>query len=228
MRRVIIVQARMGSARLPGKVLADVCGRPMLAQQLRRLQQCRSADEIVVATSVSSKDDAVVALARASGVRWFRGDEHDVLSRYRAAAAETRADLAIRITGDCPLIDPGITDQVIDRAAAGGCDYTSNVLRRTYPKGLDAEALPVDVLARTDRLATSKAAREHVTWFIYQERPDLFLTSSVEDVSDHSHLNWSVDTAEDLERVRRLYHEFALGDRYLSYSEMLGHVNATP
>lgn len=221
MRRVIVVQARMGSSRLPGKVLADVAGRPMLEQQLRRLQQCRSADDIVVATSANANDDSIIAVAEKAGARWFRGDEHDVLGRYRAAAAEAHADIVVRITADCPLIDPEITDLVIDRASTGACDYASNVLRRTYPKGLDAEAFSADVLVRADRLATSKAAREHVTWFIHNERPELFLLSSVEDASNHSHLRWTVDTPEDLEYVRRLYSELNLDTRILSYAEML-------
>lgn len=220
MRRVIIVQARMGSSRLPGKVLADVAGRPMLEQQVRRLQHCHSADDIVVATSSSANDDPIVPVAEKAGVRWFRGNEHDVLGRYRAAAAEAHADIVVRITADCPLIDPEITDLVIDRASSGAYDYTSNVLRRTYPKGLDVEAFPADVLIRVDRLATSKAAREHVTWFIHNERPDLFIASSIEDSSNFSHLRWTVDTAEDLEYVRRLYHQFGLSERTLNYADM--------
>lgn len=221
MRRVIVVQARMGSSRLPGKVLADLAGRPMLEQQLRRLQHCRSVDDIVVATSVNANDDSIVTVAERAGARWFRGDEHDVLGRYRAAAAEARADLVVRVTADCPLIDPGTTDQVVERVSAGAYDYASNVLRRTYPKGLDVEAFPVDVLVRTDRLATSKPAREHVTWFIHNERPELFLLGSVEDTSDNSHLRWTVDTADDLAYVRRLYSDLGLADRVISYPEML-------
>lgn len=221
MRRVIIVQARMGSTRLPGKVLADLCGRPMLAQQLRRLQACRNADDIVIATTTSASDDEVVDLARAHGVRWFRGDERDVLGRYVGAAAESGADVVARITADCPLIDPAVTDRVIAAAAAGDADYASNVLRRTYPKGLDAEAFPVDVLTRLDRLARSGPAREHVTWFIREERPELFVRSSIEDVLDHSSLRWDVDTADDLAYVRHLYAALGLGDRMLGYKDII-------
>lgn len=218
----------MGSSRLPGKVLADIDGRPMLAQQIRRMQLCRSADEIVIATSTQATDDPIVAVAEQAGVRWFRGDEHDVLERYRAAAAEARADVVARLTADCPLIDPGITDRVIDRAAEETCDYASNVLRRTFPKGLDAEAFPVDVLARVSRLAATRASREHVTWFIYQERPELFLLNSVEDTRNHSHLRWTVDTLEDLEYVRLLYRRLGLSAQVLSYSDMLLQVTEAP
>lgn len=228
MRRVIIVQARMGSTRLPGKVLADLCGRPMLAQQLRRLQTCRNVDEIVIATTTNDGDDPVVALAKAVGVRWFRGDERDVLDRYIGAAADARADVVARITADCPLIDPMVTDRVVAEAAAGNVDYASNVLRRTYPKGLDAEAMPVDVLVRLGRLARSDAAREHVTWYIRQERPDLFVQSSIEDRHDHSALRWDVDTPEDLARIRQMYEALRLGDRVLGFEAILQHSDPAP
>lgn len=228
MRRVIIVQARTTSTRLPGKVLAEVAGRPMLAQQLRRLQRCREADEIVVATTGNLVDDPIVAIAKDAGVRWFRGDERDVLGRYAAAAAECRAGLIVRITADCPLIEPSLTDAVIVRAAgAPPCDYASNVIRRTYPKGLDAEAFHADVLERTARLALSQPAREHVTLFIYDERPDLFVLASVEDTANNADLRWTVDTAEDLEYVRRMYRDLGLADRDVSYAEMLNYARAS-
>src|SRR5262249_60896773 len=107
-RRVVAGEARMTSTRLPGTVLADVAGRPMLARQLRRLAACRMADELVVATTVNATDDPVVAVARGEGARWFRGSEADVLERYVGAAREARADVVVRITADCPLIDPDV------------------------------------------------------------------------------------------------------------------------
>jgi spore coat polysaccharide biosynthesis protein SpsF len=227
MKTVIIVQARATSARLPGKVLADLAGRPMLAQQLRRLQRCRRADDIVVATTVNRTDDPVKDVADAAGVRWYRGDEHDVLGRYLGAARASDAGLIVRITADCPLIDPVITDAVIERAAAAPpCDYASNVLRRTYPTGLDAEALHRDVLERTARLARSAAAREHVTWFIRDERPALFVSASVEDETDNSDLRWTVDTAADLAHARRLYEGLGLADRECPYQEVLSYARA--
>src|SRR5688572_8897689 len=128
MKRVIIVQARMTSTRLPGKVLMDLAGRPMLARQIRRLKDCRCADDIVVATTTNATDDPVVALADAEGVRWFRGSEDDVLSRYVGAAREANADMIVRITADCPLIDAELTDQVIEelQSLSTTYDYASN------------------------------------------------------------------------------------------------------
>src|SRR5215204_5835271 len=113
MRRVIIVQARMTSTRLPGKVLADLAGRPMLLRQLERLARCRQVDDIVVATTTQPTDEPVLRVCDAAGVRWFRGDEHDVLGRYLGAAREAAADLIVRITSDCPLIDPAEADRVV-------------------------------------------------------------------------------------------------------------------
>lgn len=197
----------MTSSRLPGKVLMPVAGVPMLVQQLRRLQRCRSLDEIVVATTANHTDDPVVALAEAEGVRWYRGDEHDVLSRYLGAARESRADVVVRSTADCPLIDPEVVDRVIERLVerAPVVDYVSNVVRRSYPQGLDVEAMFTDVLERTGRMARSSPAREHVTYFILRERPELFVTENVAAESDDSDLRWTVDTSEDLALVRRLY-----------------------
>jgi len=230
MKRVIVIQARMTSTRLPGKVLMDVCGRPMLAQQLRRLKRCRRVDEIVLATTGNAADDPVVALADGEGVRWFRGSEDDVLSRYAEAAREAQAGLIVRVTSDCPLIDPEVTDRVIaaleERAAE--CDYAANVIRRTFPQGLDTEAFFIDTLERVHRMAASRPAREHVTLFIYRERPDLFAVHSVVDGEDHSDIRWTVDTAEDLALVRRVYEELELGERDLTYRDILGHVLASP
>jgi len=231
MRRVIVVQARMTSTRLPGKVLADVAGRPMLAQQLRRLAGCRLADELVVATTVNATDDPVVAVARGEGARWVRGSETDVLERYVGAAREARADVVVRVTADCPLIDPDVSDRVIAAASShpGRWDYVSNVVpTRTFPRGLDTEALFADTLERVHRMAHSEAAREHVTPFIYQERPDLFAIGSVTDREDNSDLRWTVDTQADLELVRRLYAALGVGERAVGYRELLAYARAHP
>ncbi|HEX2571004.1 MAG TPA: glycosyltransferase family protein [Polyangia bacterium] len=233
MRTVIIVQARMTSTRLPGKVLADLAGRPMLAQELARLRRCRRAEEIVVATTTNATDDPVVALAEKEGVRWFRGDEHDVLSRYLGAAREARAEVVVRVTADCPLIEPALVDEVV-RALTGegpapeSADYASNIQRRTFPRGLDAEALYMDVLERVGRLGRTREAREHVTFFIHRERPELFLLRSVTGSEDHSDLRWTVDEPADLELVRRIYELGGLGAREVGFGELVALVRSHP
>lgn len=230
MKRVIIVQARMTSTRLPGKVLMNLAGRPMLAQQIRRLKHCREMDEIVIATTTNSTDDPVVTLAEAECVRWFRGSERDVLSRYVGAAHEAKAEIVVRITADCPLIDPEQSDAVISALTEAGTeyDYASNCLTRTLPKGLDTEAFFLDTLDRTSRMATSSAAREHVTYFIHTERPNLFALRSITSDEDNSDLRWTVDTLADFESVTRIYEQLHLDERMLPYREMLDGVRSRP
>lgn len=229
-KKVAIVQARMNSSRLPGKVLMDLAGKPMLEQQLRRLKCAQELDDIVVATTSNPEDQAIVDLADRLGLRWYRGSEHDVLSRYVEASREAKADLVVRLTADCPLIDPAITDRVVRELTSGGVatDYASNTMVRTFPRGLDTEALYMDVLVRTSRLAGSIPAREHVTYFIHSERPDLYILRSVVDEDDHSGLRWTVDTPEDLQLVRAIYTALDLADRDCTYAEVLDYVRAHP
>lgn len=226
MSTAIIAQARMTSTRLPGKILADLAGRPMLEQEIRRLRRCTRADEIVVATTTNADDDPVVELCRRLDLRWYRGDEHDVLARYLGAARELRCDVIVRVTADCPLIDPAEVDRVID--GVDGVDYCANVLERSFPRGLDAEALWIDVLERVARMARSKAAREHVTWFIREERPELFAVRSVVGEHDNSDLRWTVDEPADLELVRRIYAAADLEHREVPLVELVKIVRADP
>jgi spore coat polysaccharide biosynthesis protein SpsF len=230
MRRVVIVQARMTSTRLPGKVLIDLEGKPALAQQLLRLRAMTEADEVMVATTSLTTDDPVADLCRAEGVRVFRGDEQDVLSRYLGAARESNADLVVRVTADCPLIDPAESDRVVRelRERAGEADYASNIRRRTFPRGLDTEAFFRDVLERLARRGRSTPAREHVTWYLHREQPALFSIHSVEDGQDNSDLRWTVDTPADLAMVRRVYRDLDLGRALRPYREILAHVRAHP
>ena len=220
----------MTSTRLPGKVLMDLAGRPLLEREIERLRDCRRAEEIVLAVTTNREDDPLVALADRLGVRWYRGSEHDVLARYASAARESEADLVARVTADCPLIDPQEVDAVIValEQRRTSCDYAANVLERHLPRGLDVEALWRDALDRTARLATSRAAREHVTWFCHTERPDLFVLHSVRRPVDASDLRWTVDTADDLALVRRLYGDLELAERRLPLADVVAHVRANP
>jgi spore coat polysaccharide biosynthesis protein SpsF len=228
MRRVVvIVQARMTSTRLPGKVLMDLAGKPMLERQLERLARCERADEIVLATTSNATDDPLAELAARLGLRCHRGSEHDVLDRYAGAARAAEANVVVRVTADCPLIDAAETDAVIE-ALAPGIDYAANVLERDLPRGLDVEALWRDTLERVDRMATSARAREHVTYFIHSERPQLFALRAVRRPFAAADLRWTVDTPEDLEVVRRLYDELGLAERPLPLADVIAHVRAHP
>ena len=194
----------------------------MIAHTLRALQRTRSLDAITVATTTNADDDPVVAVAEREGIGSFRGSEHDVLRRYAGAAKESQAHVVVRITADCPLIDPGVVDRVV-AALEPKSDYASNVIERTYPVGLDVEALFSDVLYRLDRISDSAEAREHVTWFIREERPELFVCRSVVDEEDNSDLRWTVDTADDLAAIRSLFDDLNLVANPLSYREIVAH-----
>jgi len=213
----------MGSTRLPGKVLRPIAGKPMLGHQLRRLQACASIDEVVVATSDQPDDDDVAEFASGAGFRVHRGSADDVLKRMVRAAIDVGADVVVRVTGDCPLIDPDVTARVVDQLVGhvDTCDYASNVLRRTYPRGLDAEAIFADTLQRLDRIATSSLDREHVTTAIRSGRPDLFLVRSVEDEVDNSDLRWTVDEPDDVRLLELLFERLDLGSRVVPYREII-------
>lgn len=226
MRVVAIIQARMGSTRLPGKVLADLCGDTMLARVVARLRAAARVDDIVIATSVAPADAAIAREAARLGAASFRGPEDDVLARYAGAARAARADAIVRITADCPLIDPEVIDAVI-AALFAGADYASNTHRRTFPRGLDAEALHRVTLERIARLATSATAREHVTAFVTQE-PERFRIHQVLAAHDDSDLRFTVDTPEDLALVRALYAQLGLGGRLRPYGEVVAAVRARP
>ena len=230
MKTALIIQARIGSTRLPRKVLKDLAGRPMLAQELERLKRCATVDEIVVATTTNDADDLIVDLARREGVRWFRGSENDVLARYVGAAREAKADVIVRVTADCPLIDPAVTDRVVRALTenASECDYASNVLQRTYPRGLDVEVFFLDTLLRIDRMATSQVAREHVTVVARSERPGLFLCRSVEDSQVNADLRWTVDTEADFQVISKIYEGLDLCAASRSYQDILAFVRAHP
>jgi spore coat polysaccharide biosynthesis protein SpsF len=220
----------MTSTRLPGKVLMDLGGKPMLAQQLARLKHCRRADEIVVATTTNSADDPLVELVSALKYRVFRGSEPDVLARYMGAARMSEADIIVRVTADCPLIDAGVVDRVIDAVSSrvGECDYASNTIIRTYPRGLDVEAFTRETLETTDKLATKPLDREHVTSLIRTSPPAQFVCHSVVDSEDNSDLRWTVDTRKDLDLVGEIYRRLDLGSAYKPYPAILHLVRSNP
>ena len=204
MRTVTIVQARMGSSRLPGKVLLDVAGATVLARVVQRLKRAELTGEIVVATTCDPSNDVIVNECDRLGVNVFRGDEKDVLDRYYCAARAFEADAIVRVTSDCPLIEPEIVDKVIRAFLEQKPDYASNTLQRTYPRGLDTEVMTWKALARTRTAAQLFYQRSHVTAYIY-EHPDQFRLVSVTGSEDYSWHRWTVDTPEDLTFIRTIY-----------------------
>ncbi|HEC34795.1 MAG TPA: acylneuraminate cytidylyltransferase [Chloroflexi bacterium] len=213
MKVVAIIQAHMGSTRLPGKVLKDLAGEPMLARVVDRTRRTQTLDEVVVATTVQPADEAIVHLCAERGRPCFRGSEEDVLDRYYQAAVAHQADVVVRITSDCPLIEPEIVDRVVREflERQPEVDYACNTLpRRTFPRGLDTEVMRFDVLEQAWREDDNPAWREHVTPYI-RRHPDLFHIHGVVNEVDYSHMRWTVDTPKDLAFVRRIYDHFGHG-----------------
>lgn len=203
---VAVVQARMGSTRLPGKVLEPIGGRPMIAHVVERVLKIPGIDRTIVAIPDLREDDILAVTATALGVPVVRGPADDVLARYALAldAAGPGTDAVVRITADCPLLSPSISGRVV--AALHDADYASNTLERSYPRGLDTEAIREEVLRLAARHARDPAEREHVTPYIWRH-PQRFRLNSVRDGTDRSHLRWTVDVPEDLETVRAIYAE---------------------
>jgi spore coat polysaccharide biosynthesis protein SpsF len=206
-RPIAIVQARLGSSRLPRKVLEPIEGRPMIAHVVERLRRSRELADVVLA--IPEGDDELAIEAERLGVPVRRGPEHDVLARYVAAAESTGADPVVRITSDCPLIDPDLVDRVVERyreRRRHGVDLVANTSPRRWPRGLDTEVVRLGALERLAKIETDPAIREHVTLGL-RRRPETFRVEGLEAERDLSEHRWTVDTADDLAFVRAVYGE---------------------
>jgi spore coat polysaccharide biosynthesis protein SpsF len=217
---VAIIQARMGSTRLPGKVKMDLFGNTILEHVIARVKQSKYIDEILIATTTSKKDDAIVEETQKCGVKVFRGSEEDVLSRYYYAAKENQANIVVRITSDCPLIDPVVMDEIIRFYVQNHYEIVTNagvdVSNRTYPRGLDTEAFSFAALEEAFNHAHEKYQREHVTPYIYENNQEIYYYKNNTDYSNH---RWTLDTPEDFELIQNIYkhlykgqHDFYLND----------------
>jgi spore coat polysaccharide biosynthesis protein SpsF len=225
-RTVAIVQARTASTRLPAKVLMPLLGEPMLTRVMRRVARARVLDGVVIATTVSASDDVIARLAEDAGWSVERGSETDLLDRYVMAARAHGADVVVRVTSDCPLIDPEVIDRTVRAFRTGDVDYASNTLEpATYPLGLAVEVVAYEALERAWREDRDPAWREHATPYIYRH-PELFRLLRVPAEDDHADLRWSVDTPEDYALVERIYD--ALGRDDFTWREALAVVEAHP
>lgn len=202
---VAILQARMTSSRLPGKVMKPILGMPMIGRQIERLNRCDSLDRIVVATSKDPSDDGLAAYCEGLGVRVFRGSLDDVLGRFAGAAIASGAAHVVRLTADCPLADPQVIDACVWRHIETGADYTSNTVERSYPDGLDVEVMTAAALKTMHREARDPYEREHVTPFLYRH-PERFRIAQLVQSAPLADRRWTVDTAEDFEFVSRVYY----------------------
>ncbi len=247
-RTVAIIQARMASSRLPGKVLRDIAGEPMLARVVARTRRARTLDEVVVATTTDASDDPVADFCAGREIPFLRGSPMDVLDRYYQAARQFGAEIVVRITADCPVIDPALVDQVVEVFLEGGFDFACNRLpppfTRTYPIGLDTEVCAFAALERAWREADQPFHREHVMPYLYEgvtlrpstlstarlatgTSPRGFRIAQLHHHPDYGHYRWTVDTTEDLEFIRQVYARFGGRDAF-SWQDVLALVQREP
>jgi spore coat polysaccharide biosynthesis protein SpsF len=223
-----VIQARMGSSRLPGKVMLPLADRPVIDHVIERVRQCVRLNEITIATTPAAVDDVLVERAERNGVRWFRGSADDVLSRYYFAARESALDVVVRITSDCPLIDPFVTGEIVDAFAAAAADIASNAgdepRDRTYPRGLDAEVFSFAALAEAYERATAPYQREHVTSYLYETRRAHVHRHPV----DYSRYRWTLDVEDDYRLLLAIYGHFYRGAHDFYWKDILALMVARP
>ena len=227
-KTVAILQARMSSSRLPGKVLMPLAGKPMMIRQIERLQRCQNLDEIIVATSDQPDDEQIAQVCETENIRCFRGNLHDVLDRYyQAALFAEKPHHIVRLTADCPLADPQVIDDCVDLHLQKGADYTSNTIKRHFPKGLDVEVMTIQALEAIWREAKTSYDREHVTPFLYQN-PERFSIASLIDEHDRGNWRWTVDTDDDIEMVKAIYSALYNDNGLFETSDVIDFLNKNP
>jgi spore coat polysaccharide biosynthesis protein SpsF len=225
----IIIQARMNSSRLTGKVMKKIMGKPLLELLIERLKHCRYVDEIIVATTTNAVDDVIEALAMRLSVKSMRGSEEDVLDRYFQAAKKFNLDHIVRITADCPLIDPAIVDKILKYYIDTNFkyDYLCNTLKPTFPDGMDVEIFSFEVLKKIHEFSKEKYLREHVCGYII-ENPDQFNIKNYTNDEDLSSLRWTVDTPEDFSFVKIIFERLYPSKNTFHMSDILELIRQDP
>ncbi|OGZ57351.1 MAG: hypothetical protein A3B96_01240 [Candidatus Spechtbacteria bacterium RIFCSPHIGHO2_02_FULL_43_15b] len=227
----IIIQARMGSGRLPGKVMKNLCGYPMLYHVVKRARGAVLADDVVVATTVLKQDDVVEKFCAENGIKYFRGSEEDVLDRYYSTAKCFDSDIIVRVTSDCPLIDPAIIDECIKKFAEHkGVDYLSNISIRTFPRGLDTEVFSFKALEIAHKNAEEKYEREHVTPYIWENKKGEFKIGEPVEASDEYRRDYrlTVDYGEDFQLVAEIYKALYNGSGIINVKDALLFLDKNP
>lgn len=229
MKTAVIIQARMTSTRLPGKVLKPVLEKPLLDHMIDRLSHMQTIDEIIVATTDKPSDDAVLKLCQSRGISCYRGSEDDVLDRVLKAARHYKVDLIVETTGDCPLIDPVESDKVVRLFQEGHLDYASNVLTRTYPRGMDTQVFPTAILEDVARRTNDPVDHEHVSYFIYQH-PELYRLGNIIAPRKlrHPEMRLTVDTPEDFELIENIIENLWPLNPEFSLEEIIDYLNQNP
>lgn len=222
-----VLQARMSSTRLPGKVLRPLLGEPMILRIVERIRRSKELDDLVVVTSTDPSDDPLVEVLEDAGVMVRRGSLEDVLSRFQDVIDEFSPDHIVRLTGDNPFVDPDVIDQIVRAHLERGGDYTSNSQIRTFPRGLDAEAVRADVLSSLRGRDLLDDEREHVTIGVYR-RPEEFRVEQVTQSVDRSHLRWTVDLPEDFAFADAVYRALAAEVPGFGQAEVLALLEREP
>jgi spore coat polysaccharide biosynthesis protein SpsF len=223
-----VLQARMSSTRLPGKVLEPVCGAPMILRQIERVQRAGRLDRLVVATSDQPSDEPLVRALREAGVETFRGPLEDVLARFLGALDAFPAEHVVRLTADCPLADPQVIDATVELHLATRADYTQNrLVSKGFPKGQDVEAITAQALRRAGREAATPEEREHVTWGVWNH-PERWRIARLEPPVDEGEVRWTVDRPDDLEFVRAVYEALYPADPAFTSDDIRAFVRAHP
>ncbi|RCW77359.1 cytidylyltransferase domain-containing protein [Saliterribacillus persicus] len=226
MKVVAIIQARMGSTRLPGKVLKKVLDKPLLEYQIERVKRSKLIDEIVIATTTNEADELIIDFCERLSISYYRGSENDVLSRYYEAANIHKADVVVRLTSDCPVIDPVVIDTNIQYYLDNQTDfdYVSNTHKRTFPRGFDTEVFSFDALEAAFKKAELASEKEHVTPYIYQN-PSQFRIGHVFGEDDHSDLRLTVDTKEDFLLIEKIIDVLYKNNPNFTYDDIVKLLN---
>ncbi len=218
----VVIQARMGSTRMPGKVMKKIFDRTVLEHDIQRVQQAKNINDIIIATTILEQDNIIYEEAIKCGVKAFRGSEEDVLDRYYYASCENHLDIIVRITSDCPLIDPNVLDEIIQFYKENNYDIVSNaganLNSRTYPRGLDIEIFSFDKLEEAFFNAKEKYQREHVTPYIYENTQKIYYYKNDVDYSMH---RWTLDTEEDFELINKIYNNLYKGKHNFYLNEIV-------
>lgn len=215
---IAIIQARMGSVRLPNKVMKKVCDKPLIGCLLARVSKSKFIEKLILATSVSVNNDSLVTYVESLGFDVFRGSEQDVLKRFYLASQKYKASTVIRITGDCPFVDPNLIDSLIEEYFKSGADYASNTLPPTYPDGLDVEVFSFSSLKRAHENAIILSDREHVTQYI--RNSGQFRIYNKFNEIDFSNSRWTLDEIDDFEVVSNVF-EYFFPDVFFSWEDIL-------
>lgn len=220
---IAILQARMSSRRLPGKVLREINGKPMIYWQLQRIYRAKNVDKVIVATSTDTTDDPLVDFLISEEALYVRGSLDNVKERFDNVITQFPAESFIRLTGDCPLVMPSLIDDLVDAFHEAGVDYLSNTIKPTFPDGLDIEVVKTEAFRKLDNASLSKAEIEHVTYGLYS-RTGQFTTKNFVNSQDLSNLRWTVDYQEDLQFVRDVFSYFTGREDSFNLIELLDYL----